>query len=46
MKTVKRAVAVALLVVMAALVGYLVFTGSRLPVADDIGGGYEEVWKI
>ncbi len=46
MKTVKRTVAILLLIVAAALVGYLAFTGSRLSADFDMGGAYEEVTKI
>lgn len=38
MKTIKRIFAIVLLVVITALVGYLVFTGSRLSEINDIGG--------
>lgn len=38
MKTIKRIVAVVLLIVTVALVGYLIYTGSRLPTLDDVGG--------
>ena len=38
MKTVKRIVAVVLLIVVAALVGYLIFTGSQLSEISDLGG--------
>ena len=38
MKTVNRIVAVVLLIVVAALVGYLIFTGSQLSAISDLGG--------
>ena len=38
MKTIKRIIAVVLLVVTVALIGYLIFTGSRLSTINDIGG--------
>lgn len=38
MKTVKRVIAVILLIVTVALVGYLIYTGSRLSTINDIGG--------
>ncbi len=38
MKTVKRIVAILLLIVAVALVGYLIFTGSRLPTDFGTGG--------
>ena len=38
MKTVKRIVAIILLIVTSALVGYLIFTGSRLSEINDVGG--------
>jgi hypothetical protein len=41
LKTVKRIIAVLLLIVTVALVGYLVFTGSQLTLYD-MGGVYEE----
>lgn len=40
MKTVKRIIAVFLLIVTVALVGYLIFTGSQLSTTDT-GGIYE-----
>jgi hypothetical protein len=43
MKTIKRIIAVVLLVVTVALVGYLVFTGSRLSTINDIGGINEAI---
>lgn len=43
MKTIKRIIAVALLVVTVALVGYLIFTGSRLSAINDIGGINEAI---
>lgn len=43
MKTIKRIIAVVLLVVTVALVGYLIFTGSRLSAINDIGGINEAI---
>ncbi len=43
MKTIKRIIAVVLLVVTVALVGYLIFTGSRLSTINDIGGINEAI---
>lgn len=43
MKTIKRIIAVVLLVVTVALVGYLIFTGSRLSIINDIGGINEAI---
>ena len=43
MKTIKRIIAVFLLVVTVALVGYLIFTGSRLSTINDIGGINEAI---
>lgn len=43
MKTVKRIIAVLLLIVFVALVGYLIFTGSQLSTINDTGGVYEEI---
>ena len=43
MKTIKRIIAVVLLVVTVALVGYLLFTGSRLSTINDIGGINEAI---
>ena len=45
MKTIKRIIAVFLLIVTVALVGYLVFTGSQLSTTDT-GGIYEAVKSI
>lgn len=45
MKTIKRIIAVFLLIVTVALVGYLIFTGSQLS-ATDTGGIYETVKSI
>jgi len=42
MKTVKRIIAVFLLIVTVALVGYLIFTGSQLSTTDT-GGIYETI---
>lgn len=36
MKTVKRIIAVVLFIVVSALVGYLIFTGSRLTAANGL----------
>ena len=38
MKTIRRVLALFLLVFLVALVGYLCYTGSRLPTPDEIGG--------
>ena len=46
MKTVKRIIAIILLIVTSALVGYLIFTGSRLPTITDAGGVYEEITSV
>ena len=43
MKTIKRIIAVVLLVVTVALVGYLIFTGSRLSTINDVGGINEAI---
>lgn len=43
MKTVKRIIAILLLIVLAALVGYLIYTGSQLSINDMGGGAYEEI---
>ena len=43
MKTVKRILAVFLLIVTVALVGYLIYTGSRLSTINDIGGINEAI---
>ena len=43
MKTIKRIIAVVLLVVTVALVGYLIYTGSRLSTINDIGGINEAI---
>ena len=45
MKTIKRIIAVLLLIVFVALVGYLIFTGSQLSLIDT-GGVYEEIAGI
>ena len=45
MKTIKRILAVFLLIVIVALVGYLIFTGSQLSTTDT-GGIYEAVKSI
>ena len=45
MKTIKRIIAVLLLIVFVALVGYLIFTGSQLSL-NDTGGVYEEIAGI
>ena len=45
MKTIKRIIAVFLLIVTVALVGYLIFTGSQLSITDT-GGIYEAVKSI
>ena len=46
MKTIKRIIAVVLLVVTVALVGYLIYTGSRLSTINDIGGINEAILQI
>ena len=38
MKTIRRVLAILLLVFLVALVGYLCYTGSRLPTPDETGG--------
>ena len=43
MKTIKRIIAIVLLVVTVALVGYLIYTGSRLSTITDIGGINEAI---
>ena len=43
MKTIKRIIAIVLLVVTVALVGYLIFTGSRLSTINDVGGINEAI---
>ena len=43
MKTIKRIIAIVLLVVTVALVGYLIYTGSRLSTINDIGGINEAI---
>ena len=43
MKTIKRIIAVVLLIVTVALVGYLIYTGSRLSNITDIGGMNEAI---
>ena len=45
MKTIKRIIAVFLLIVTVALVGYLIFTGNQLSTTDT-GGIYEAVKSI
>lgn len=42
-KTIKRIFAVFLLIVLAALVGYLIYTGNRLSAMNDIGGVNEAI---
>ena len=50
MKTVKRIIAVVLLVVVGIVVGYLCYTGSRLSATQEIAaaleGGYEQAQSI
>lgn len=46
MKTIKRILAVLLLIVTVALVGYLIYTGSRLPTLTDTGGVYAQIQNI
>ena len=46
MKTIKRIIAITLLIVTVALIGYLFFTGSRLSAITDVGGVYEEITSI
>lgn len=46
MKTIKRIVAILLLIVTVALVGYLIYTGSRLPTLTDTGGVYAQIQNI
>ena len=45
MKTVKRIFAIVLLIVVVALVGYLIYTGSQLS-QNDTGGVYETIKSI
>ena len=45
MKTIKRIIAIFLLIVTVALVGYLIFTGSQLSTTDT-GGIYEAIKSI
>ena len=45
MKTIKRIIAVFLLIVTVAMVGYLIFTGSQLSTTDT-GGIYETFESI
>jgi hypothetical protein len=40
MKTIKRIFAILLLIVTVVLVGYFLYTGSRLSITNDIGGLY------
>ena len=42
MKTIKRILAVVLLIVVVILVGYLIFTGSQLN-ATETGGAYAQI---
>ena len=42
MKTIKRILAIVLLIVVVILVGYLIFTGSQLN-AIDTGGAYAQI---
>lgn len=46
MKTIKRIIAVVLLIVTVALVGYLIYTGSRLSTLNDVGGVNEALSHI
>lgn len=46
MKTIKRIIAMILLVVTVALVGYLVYTGSRLPSETEGGVAIEQTTNI
>lgn len=46
MKTVKRIIAVLLLIVIAALVGYLVYTGSQLSAINDLEVAYAKIQGI
>ena len=46
MKTIKRILAVLLLIVTVALVGYLIYTGSRLSTLTDTGGVYAQIQNI
>ena len=43
MKTIKRIIAIVLLVATVALVGYLIYTGSRLSTINDLGGINEAI---
>ena len=42
MKTIKRILAIVLLIVALIVVGYLIYTGSQL-IATDIGGAYAQI---
>lgn len=46
MKTVKRIMAVLLLIVIAALVGYLIYTGSQLSAINDSEAAYAQIQGI
>jgi len=45
-KTIKRIIAVILLIVIVALVGYLIYTGSQLSINNDLEGTYEAISSI
>ena len=46
MKTIKRIIALLLLIVTVALVGYLIFTCNRLSTLTDTGGLYAQISNI
>ena len=46
MKTIKRIIAVVLLIVVVALVGYLIYTGSQLSKITDMEGTYAAITNI
>ena len=45
MKTVKRIIAVVLLVVVGIVVGYLCYTGSRLSATQEMAAAFEVVYE-
>lgn len=45
MKKIKRIISVILLIVITVVVGYFVYTGSRLTTQNDTGGYYEQIIK-
>lgn len=46
MKTIKRIIAVVLLIVTVALVGYLIYTGNQLSTINDLEGTYAAISNI